>query len=403
VRAVREDPKKRGMLYAGTETGVYVSFNDGADWRSLQLNLPTTPIHDLVVKNDDLVLATHGRSFWILDDVSPLRQFSNEFPKQDVHLYAPSTAYRMHNVEDPPKPVLVGQNPPPGAVIYYSLKEEPKGETVIEILDASGNVVRKYSSNRTEDLDEPLDPEDKKPEKEIKSEAGLNRFLWDLRYQGASHVPDYYLFEYRDGSRGPMAMPGKYQVRLTVDGKSQTVPMELKLDPRVKVSQADLQKEFDLLIQIRDQLSRVYDTVNQVEDVRLQVNGLKKRLPDNPNTKPVVTSASALDQKLASLRDDLIQVKIKANEDSLAYPQKVDSKLAFLALAVGDGSDSAPTEAAYRIFDKLKKQSEASLARWSEIQKTDLAAFQKIVAGQNIQAIVVPVTESTGAGGAAPR
>jgi len=231
----------------------------------------------------------------------------------------------------------------------------------------------------------------------------LNRFLWDLRYQGASHVPDYYLFEYRDGSRGPMAMPGKYQVRLTVDGKSQTVPMELKLDPRVKVSQADLQKEFDLLIQIRDQLSRVYDTVNQVEDVRLQVNGLKKRLPDNPNTKPVVTSASALDQKLASLRDDLIQVKIKANEDSLAFPQKVDSKLAFLALTVGDGSDSAPTEAAYRIFEKLKKQADASLARWSEIQKNDLAAFQKMVAGQNIQAIVVPVTESTGAGGAAPR
>src|SRR3989442_3530112 len=284
VRAVREDPKKRGWLYAGTETGVYVSFNDGTDWRSLQLNLPTTPIHDLVVKNDDLVLATHGRSFWILDDVSPLRQFGDEFPKQDAHLYTPSTAYRMHNVEDPPKPVLVGQNPPPGAVIYYSLKEAPKGETVIEILDAAGNVVRKYSSNKTQDLDEPLDPEDKKPEKEIKPEAGLNRFVWDLRYQGASRVPDYYLFEYRSGSRRPMAVPGKYQVRLTVDGKSQTVPMELKLDPRVNVSQADLQKEFDLLIQIRDQLSQVYDTVNQVEDVRLQVNGLKKRLPDNANT-----------------------------------------------------------------------------------------------------------------------
>jgi hypothetical protein len=147
----------------------------------------------------------------------------------------------------------------------------------------------------------------------------------------------------------------------------------------------------------------VYDTVNQVEDVRLQVNGLKKRLPSNANTKPVLISATDLDQKLTSLRDDLIQIKIKANEDSLAYPQKVDSKLAFLALAVGDGSDSAPTEAAYRIFDKLKKQADASLARWSEIQKNDLAAFQKMVAGQNIQAIVVPVTESSGAGGAGPR
>src|SRR6201997_4307192 len=126
VRVVREDPKKKGLLYAGTETGIFVSFNDGANWRAMKLNLPTTPIHDLVVKNDDLVLATHGRSFWILDDLSPLRQFTDDIQKQDVHLYTSATAFRMHNVEDAPKPILVGQNPPPGAVIYYYLREAPK-------------------------------------------------------------------------------------------------------------------------------------------------------------------------------------------------------------------------------------------------------------------------------------
>ena len=223
---VREDPKKQGLLYAGTETGVYVSFNDGADWRPLQLNLPTAPIHDLVVKNDDLVLATHGRSFWILDDVTPLRQFTDEVAKNEVYLYKTATAYRVHNVDiqDVPKPILVGQNPPPGAVIYYYLKQAPKGETTIEILDAAGNMIRKYSSNKMEPLEEPLDPDDKKPEKQVKAEAGLNRFLWDLRYEGASRVPDYYLFEYKDGARGPLAVPGQYQVRLTVDGKSQATP-----------------------------------------------------------------------------------------------------------------------------------------------------------------------------------
>jgi len=406
VRAVREDPKKRGLLYAGTETGVYVSFNDGADWRSLKLNLPTTPIHDLVVKNDDLVLATHGHSFWILDDVSPLRQFSDETAKQDVHLYTPATATRLHVASEEgetPKPVLAGLNPPPGAVIYYFVKEAPKDkdEITLEILDSSGKTIRRYSSNKTDQPEEPRNPEDKKLDKQIKVEAGLNRFIWDLRYQEADRVPGYYLFEYRQGAYGPFALPGKYQVRLTVNGKSQTEPFELKLDPRVNVAQADLQKQFDLALQIRDELGRLYNAVNQIQDVRLQLDGLKKRLPDS--AKPVLTAAGDLDQKLASTRDNLIQIKIKANEDSLAYPQKIDSKLAYLGLTVSDGTDSAPTESSYREFEKLKKEADDNIAHWGELQRTDLAAFQKMMEGQNIQAIVVPAGEVSGGGGEEPR
>jgi photosystem II stability/assembly factor-like uncharacterized protein len=404
ARVVREDPKKRGLLYAGTENGVYVSFNDGADWRSLQLNLPTAPVHDLVVKNNDLALATHGRAFWILDDVSPLRQYTDEIAKQDVHLYTPGTAIRFQNSsEEPPKPVLVGQNPPAGALIYYSLKEKPKGETTIEILDAAGTMIRKYSSSKTEELDEPLTPEDKKPEKQIKPEAGLNRFVWDLRYTGSRRVPDYYLWEYKDGSRGPLAMPGKYQVRLTVDGNSQTAPFEVTLDPRVNVSQADLQKQFDLLIEVRDELSRAYDTVNQIQDVRAQVDGLIKRLPDSGSVKPMITAAAELDKNLLSVRDDLVQMNIKSNEDSLAYPQRVDSRLSGLAMAVGVGTDSAPTDAEYQVFEKLKKQSDVSIAHWTELQKTELADFQRMMAGQNIQAIVVPAAEHAGSAGESPR
>ena len=405
VRALREDPKKRGLLYAGTETGVYVSFDDGANWRSLQLNLPTTPIHDLVVKNDDLVLATHGRSFWILDDLSPLRQFSEEVAQHDVHLYTPSTAHRMHNPndEDRPKLTLVGENPPPGAVVYYFLKEAPKGEVTIEILDAAGKLVRKYSSKKIEELDAPADPDDKKPEAEIKPEVGLNRFLWDGRYQEASRVPGYYLFEYKNGGLGPLALPGQYQVRLTVDGKSQTAPLELKLDPRVNVAQADLQKQFDLHLQIRDELSRVYDAVNQIQDVREQVSGLKKRLPENSSTKLLLAAASGLDQKMLAVRDELFQSKIRANEDSLAYPQKLDAKLAYLALNVSEVSDSAPTEAAYRQFDKLKKLAEDYLARWAELQKSDLAALQKMTSALGIQAIVVTPAGGTQEGAGQPR
>jgi photosystem II stability/assembly factor-like uncharacterized protein len=388
VRAVREDPKRKGLLYAGTETGVFISFNEGADWRSLQLNLPTVPVHDLVVKDNDLVLATHGRSFWILDDISPLREFSDAIAQKPVHLYTPSAAIRFHSGESR-RATLAGRNPPAGAILYYFLKAEPKGETTIEILDGAGAVVRKYSSNKTEDLEGPLNPEDKKPEKQIKPKAGLNRFVWDLHYQGARHVPGYYLYEYGDGSRGPMALPGKYQVRLAVDGATQTVPLEVKLDPRVTVSPEDVQKQFDLRSQIVAQLNRIFDSVNQIQDVRTQMEGLLRRLPDDGTSKPLRVAAKELDAKLVAVRNELLDVRIEANEDSLAFPSLLDTRLAFLAMAVGEGTDSAPNEPAYRQFDKLKKLLDEQLTHWTRLQQGDLAAFQKLASERNIPAVVV--------------
>ena len=167
-------------------------------------------------------------------------------------------------------------------MIDFFLKDAPKAdtETKLEILDASGKTIRKYSSAETKPLDEPLDPDDKKPEKEIKPEAGLNRFVWDLRYEEAHRVPGYYLWEYGSGARGPVAVPGQYQVRLTVGSETQVVPLELKLDPRVKVSQADLAQQFNMQMQLHDELNEVYDTVNQIQDVRSQVAGLKRRQRD---------------------------------------------------------------------------------------------------------------------------
>jgi photosystem II stability/assembly factor-like uncharacterized protein len=399
VRAVREDPKKRGLLYAGTENGLYVSFNDGADWRSLKLNLPTTPVHDLVIKNNDLVVATHGRAFWILDDVTPLRQFSDDVAKKNVHLYAPATAYRIQagagGEHHPSK--RTGQNPPAGAVIYYFLKDAPKvgAETKLEILDASGKTIRTYSSAETEPLDEPLDPDDKKPEKEIKPEEGLNRFVWDLRYEEAHRVPDYYLWEYGGGARGPVAAPGQYQVRLTAGAESQVAPLEVKLDPRVNVSQADLEQQFGLLMQIHEQLNRVYDAVNQIQDVRSQVVGLKRRMPENASTKPIESSADDLEKKLVAVRDQLINLTISANEDSLAYPPQIDGKLAYLAMDIGS-ADSAPTEAELLEFEKLKRQSGELLSRWEDLQRRDLAAFRKLAAESNLSTVVVPPAGQTG-------
>jgi photosystem II stability/assembly factor-like uncharacterized protein len=408
VRAVREDPKRKGLLYAGTERGVFISFDDGAHWRSLQINLPITPIHDLVIKNDDLVLATHGRSFWILDDVSPLRQFADSVASEDVHLYQPATAYRVHTGEAPARLSFAGKNPPNGALIYFYLKqapkpemkqpemkqEEKKDEVKIEILDAAGNVIRRYSSGKTEPLDEPRDPDDKKPEKQIKPEEGLNRFVWDLHYEEANRVPGYFLWEYNDGARGPLALPGNYQVRLTANGKSVTAPFEVKIDPRVTTSQSDLEKQFKLEMDIREQLNRVYDAVNQIQDVREQLDGLKKRLVPGDSTKALFDGASALEAKLTAVRDPLINFKISASEDSLAYAPGIDAKLAFLSMAISGFADSAPTESEYQEFDELKKQTGELLARWDQVRNADITNFQKLAAEQNIHSIYVPDVRS---------
>ncbi|MGA2589739.1 MAG: glycosyl hydrolase [Bryobacteraceae bacterium] len=383
VRAVREDPKRKGLLFAGTETGVFVSNNAGQIWESLQLNLPVTPVHDLVIHENDLVLATHGRSFWILDDISPLRQASDASRKADVWLYDPAPAYRLHATKGPKETPTSGQNPPPGAVIYFEVRlgqEKPKAAT-LEILDAGGQLVRRYSSTEPEPLEEPLDPDDDKPKNQLEIKPGMNRFVWDLRYEGAARVSGYYLFEYEGGSKGPIALPGKYQVKLTADGKTLTAPLELKPDPRVKVSPADLEKQFAMLMEIRGQLSRVYVAANQIIDLRAQLHDLEKRVK--------LAEAQALDEKLGALQDRLLNLKIKANEDSLNYPLGVDGNLAGLAAYVGGDSDSAPTEAALRQFEKVKAEVDRYMTRWSDIQHADLPAVQHAAEQQNVKALMV--------------
>ena len=382
------------MLYAGTERGIYLSFDDGAHWRSLQLNLPNVPVHDLVIKDDDLVVATHGRAFWILDDVTPLRQFADSVAAEDMHLYQPATAYRVHVEEGSARHVFNGQNPPNGAVIYFYFSKAPKEEVKIEILDAAGSVVRSYSSKRTERLEEPLDPEDKKPEEQIKTEDGLNRFVWDLHYEEAHRVPGYYLWEYGEGAHGPLAVPGTYQVRLIANGKSQKAAFELKIDPRVTVSQSDLEKQFKLQMDVREQLNRVYDAVNQIQDVREQLAGLKKRVGPSDSSKVLLDGMTTLDGKLMAARDPLINFQISASEDSLAYVPGIDGRLAFLSMMVSGFADSAPTAAEYQEFDKLKKQTDELLARWEQVRNVDIAHFQKLAADQNVHSIYVPDVRS---------
>jgi len=384
VRAVREDPKRKGLLFAGTETGVFVSYNSGAKWESLQLNLPTTPVHDLIVHGDDLALASHGRSFWVLDDISPLRQASEASRNAGVWLYNPAPAYRVHASKGPKEATTAGQNPPPGAVIYFAVKEKPKGAT-IEILDSAGKLVRRYTSTELEPLDEPLDPDDDKPKPQIDIKPGLNRFVWDLRYEDAPRVKGYYLYEYANGAKGPLALPGKYQVKLTVDGKMLSAPLELKPDPRVKAAPADLEKQFATLQNIHAELARVYVAADQIIDLRAQLQDLQQRLK--------LVEAQALDERLAALQDHLLNLKIHANEDSLNYGLGLDGSLAYLAGIVDSDSDSAPTEAALRQWDKVKAEADQYLQRWSDIRQTQLPALQRTVEQRGVKPLMVRTSD----------
>lgn len=395
VRAVREDPKRKGLLYAGTETGVYISYNDGALWEKFQLNLPTVPVHDLVVKGDDLVLATHGRAFWILNDLAPVRQETGEITKTDFHLYTPSTATRTWARGGKGSP-FAGENPAIGAVFYYWVKAAPK-DISVEILDANGHSVRTIKGKDVGDLEEPQDPEDEKPKKLIEPKAGLNRFVWDLRYDPIERMPNYYLFGYQDGTTLPKAMPGKYEIRMTVDGKTQSAPFEVKLDPRVQTSMADLQKQNDLILAIRKEITHVLMTARQIHDVRNQVKELSGRLPKNDAMKPVLEAGGNLDKKLAGIEENLVQWKIRSNEDSLQYPVKLDAQLSVLADYIGAGTDSAPTEAAVKRFDKLKTDVDAQVAAWNNAVTNDLASFQNLAREHNVGVIVVPQMDAPAA------
>ncbi len=393
VRAVREDPKRRGLLFAGTETTIYVSFDDGANWKRMRLNLPTTPVHDLVVKDNDLVVATHGRSFWILDDLSPLRQYKPEIANDAAYLYAPATAIRVHGGGRGGGAgrgaATAGENPPNGAIVYYYVKAAPKGVTTLEIVDAEGKRVREYSSAKYNFETEPPDPDSPKLTKQIDPQAGLNRFVWDLRYDPAPRIPGYYLFDYESGTHGPLAVPGKYQVKLTVNGKTYTAPLELKPDPRVKATQEDFEKQLSLRLRIEKDLTNVYDSVLQMRDVRTQLKDLRERMPESDPAKRLAAQAEDLDKKIALVEDDLVDFRITSNEDSLAYPLGLDGKLAGLAMSVEGSADAAPTQPDYDVFQIYSRKLDTDLTRWSGMTAKDIPAFQRLTDEQHLHAVVV--------------
>ena len=373
VHSVREDPGRKGLLYAGTETGVWVSFDDGAHWQSLQLNLPTTPVNDLIVHGNDLIVATNGRSFWALDDIGPLRQINGAIVNEDVYLFTPSSALRARTGHFNRRRYSVGENPANGATLYYYLKSESKDPVKLELLDAQGKVLRSFTSaeKKTEAAPEEFPWEEAATER-IPAKAGLNVFTWDLRYESPTKIPAAI---YDNGRpTGPLVLPGNYQVRLTVAGKSSTSPLQVKMDPRVKTSAEDLRKQFDLMLKLRDSQDEMNNAVLAIRDLRTQLQALEKRLAGRDDAKSVISASSDVRKKISGIEEELIQVNAKASEDEANYPVKLNSKFGYLN-AVVDSADTAPTVAEEEVYAELDQQLESQLAAWRAVLSKDVPAL----------------------------
>ena len=374
VRAVREDPRKQGLFYAGTEAGVYVSFDSGARWQPLKLNLPTVPVHDLLVKDDDLVVATHGRAFWILDDLSPLRQASAAIASQDVHLFQPRTALRLQYPEAFDARLPAGRNPPAGAIIDYFLKSKPKGELTIQVFSADGRLVRTLSNRvHKAGAEQPQEwPDIQKPAELLPDGAGMNRFPWDLRYDPPAELPG--AFYPGLPPRGPVVAPGTYTLRLAVDGKTATAQMEVKPEPRVKATLAAFAELVAMQLKVRDAMSALHEGVLELRDARDQLAALQKRAAADPRFAALGARADGAVKQLTEIERKLVAVDVKSTEGTLRFPVQLNEQLESLRELL-DSADAAPVPAMGEVFADYDGALRTELSKWREIRDRDLPAI----------------------------
>ena len=387
TRVVREDPVRRGLLFAGTETGLFVSFDDGSSWRPFQRNLPVVPITDLAIKDGDLVVATQGRSFWILDDLTPLRLWDDGVAASDVHLFSPRPTPRFMaeapSDETRALPRAVGTNMPAGVVINFWLKDEPSRDrpVTLEIL-SQGKVIRTLSSAKPEltgDLEQRTREEAlrKGEDKPLALKPGLNRVVWDMRVFQPTLVPKAV---FNEGTKAPPKVaPGTYEVRLTAGGHSTTASFEVTPNPTSPATAADLKAQFDLLEAIRNDLSLTHEAVMQIRDVRSQVLDLAGRAQRLGLGDALEKRAAPLAKELTALELELTNPEIKADEDDLNYEPKLDHDFTYLAGVVAS-ADRRPTAGSVEVYRGLKAKLDAARERFQALLAGDVAAFSRAAA-----------------------
>ena len=387
AHCVREDPVRKGLLFAGTENAIYLSFNDGQNWQPLQSNLPHAPVYWIAIQErfHDLVIATYGRGFWILDDLTPLEQMTAQTADASAHLFPPRDAYRFRTTTQPesmPNDPTAGQNPPYGASIDYYLKSAPRGDVRLQILDASGRVVRSLQASK---------------------QAGVNRTWWDLRFaptnpmrlrtspQYAPEVtlgPDGWRPAPAEQRLALLAPPGTYTVKLMADGKEYTQPLKVLKDPHSNGTEGDIQVQTKLMTSLVGQMNGVVEAVNQIESLRAQLASLKSALGADENTSNIRAAADDLNSKLIEVEDNLIRLKVTGRgQDGVRWTPKLAEKIGYLANEV-DSSDYQPTTQQVAVHDELKERAATYRQRLALLVQKELAAFNALVRQRNVPNII---------------
>jgi hypothetical protein len=394
VDTVREDPVRKGLLFAGTENAVWVSFDDGDHWQSLQLNLPHTSMRDLWIHDDDLIVATHGRAFWILDDITPLREATSSLAATDAHLFTPAPAYRVHRdtYTDTPLPPdePTGANPPDGAIIDYYLGRAASAPVTLEILDARGQLVRKFSSADKPDVTE---AELRKqliplywvrPFRSLSADAGMHRWVWDLHYPAPDSTRHDYPISAIPGDTpryplGPTVLPGSYTARLTANGKSYTANFTVKMDPRVKTSAAGLDQKFQLETRLASLVSQTSKAVMQAGSIREPLQKVSEQA-----TGPTKDSVQAFQTKLAAV--------LGAPSGFFAPPSaevtlaQVNGQVAALYGQVWQ-ADAEPSVAQSEAVKAIEHDTSDVMKRWDALKTADLAVLNRALHTANLPEI----------------
>lgn len=374
TRVVRADPKRQGLLYAGTETAMYISFDDGSHWQLFQLNLPTVPITDLTIKNNNLIVATQGRSFWMLDDLTPLHQLTDKIAKSDFYLYKPLDAYRMGGFQRK-NLKTEGTNHTGGVMINFYLKEKPADSVAVAITfyEAGGDSIISYSTKAKEDATKLND-----------LKKGGNLFVWNMRYPNALRFDGMILWG--ASMAGPRAVPGHYKVKLTIGDKTQEQEFEILKDPRSDVPATDLQAQFSFVREVQQKVSEAHQAIIDIREVRKQLNAFNDKSKEDASLKELVEKAKAIDKAMTQVEEALYQTKNRSGQDPLNFPIKLTNKLGGVGSTSGFG-DYAPTKQAYAVKEELTETIDAQLAIWQRIKKEDIPAFNTLVKDKGVDLV----------------
>ena len=376
TRVVRADPGRKGLLYAGTERGMFISFDYGKSWNPFQLNLPIVPITDLTVKEDNLIAATQGRSFWLIDDLTPLYQVDDNTLESEMTLFKVKDTYRMSGAAARPSKTM-GANKAAGVGVNFYLKSVQKTDTVsIAYKDKDGNAIQVYSTHPNKD----------KEEQKLKVNQGSNIVHWNMMYKGAERVPGMILWW--SSLSGPKAVPGAYEVVLTKNGQSTSQPFTIKADPRSESSQEQMQAQFDFIISVRDQLTEVHKAIKNIRKVRKQTQRLEKELKGKEEYVDLYELASKMSKELTTIEETLYQTKSRSNQDPLNFPIRLNNKLAHLNALTSMG-DFGPTNQAVELRKELGELIDAQLDLYNKALGDDLVQLNKLVKQSDIEFISI--------------